>query len=92
MAEITAVITSIDELAAYKLSDDLLLELVSVTVGEDPERAAGNPSRVEAVEPLELIKHQPPGGYFLDNHQVKLTCAKSAGVRLGDPIKFRIIS
>jgi hypothetical protein len=31
MAEIVTVVTSIDPLAPYKVSDDLLLELVNVT-------------------------------------------------------------
>jgi hypothetical protein len=92
MAEITTIVTSIDTLAAYKVSDDLMLELVSVTatVENDPRRATDT-QRVEVVEPLELVKHQPSGGYMLDNSQVQLTCAKSAGVCLGDQIKFRII-
>jgi hypothetical protein len=92
MAEITAVVTSIEELAAYKLSDDLVLELVNVTatVEHDAERAMGS-ARVEVIEPLNLIKHQPSGGYLLDDRKVQLTCAKSAGVRIGDLIKFRTI-
>jgi hypothetical protein len=28
---------------------------------------------------------------MLDNRQVQMTCAKSAGVSLGDRIKFRIV-
>jgi len=32
MAEISMVVTSIDPLAPYKVSDDLILELVNVTV------------------------------------------------------------
>ena len=35
---------------------------------------------IEIVEPHNLAKHQPPGGYLLDNRQVQMTCAKSAGV------------
>lgn len=94
MAEITAIVTSIDELAAYKLSDDLLLELLSVTATaeHDPQPAARTPTRVEVIEPVELIKHQPPGGYFLDNRQVRLTCAKGAAVHLEGRIRFRTIS
>jgi hypothetical protein len=93
MTEISTVVTSIDELAPYKLSDDLLLEMVSVTVRieQDPEHGTPKPARVEIFEPLNLIKHQPPGGYLIDNRQVRLTCAKSAGVRIGDSIRFRTI-
>jgi hypothetical protein len=46
---------------------------------------------VQIVEPHELAKHQPLGGYMLDNRQVQMTCAKSAGISLGDRIKFRIV-
>jgi hypothetical protein len=92
MAEITMVVNSIDFLPPYKVSDDLVLELVSVTaiVKLDPEGAAAAPCRVEIVEPHTLIVHQPPGGYLLENRQMQMTCAKSAGVRLGDEIKFRV--
>jgi hypothetical protein len=88
-------VNSIDPLPPYKVSDDLVLELVSITaiVEEDPEgAAAAAPLRVEIVEPHTLILHQPPGGYLLGNRQVHMTCAKSAGVRLGDEIKFRVAS
>jgi hypothetical protein len=63
-------------------SDDLVLELVSVTaiVKMDPEDAAAAPSRVEIVEPHTLTVHQPPGVYLLDNRRVQMTCARSAGV------------
>jgi hypothetical protein len=94
MAEIITAVTSIDQLATYKFSDDLLLELVSVTatVEHDPESAATESPQVAVVEPLSLIKHQPPSGYLLENRRVQLTCAKSAGVCLGDRIKFRILN
>ena len=85
-------VNSIDPLAPYKVSDDLMLDLVNVTaiVRNDPEGAAAGTCSVEIIEPLNLAKHQPRGGYLLDNRQVQMTCAKSAGVRLGDEIKFRV--
>jgi hypothetical protein len=94
MPEIVTVVTSIDPLAPYKVSDDLLLELVNViaTVEDDSEGASVGTWSVQVVEPHELVKHQPVGGYLFDNRQVQLTCAKSAGVGLGDRIKFRIVS
>ena len=94
MAEISMVVTSIDPLAPYKVSDDLILQLVNVTatVAIDPEDAAMGMHWVQIFEPYELAKHQPPGGYILDNRHVQLTCAKSSGVSLGDRIKFRITS
>jgi len=94
MAEISMVVTSIDPLAPYKVSHDLLLELVNVTatVEDDWEGAAVGTWWVQIVEPHVLVKHQPPGGYILDNRQVQMTCAKSEGVRLGDRIKFKIVS
>jgi hypothetical protein len=94
MAEISMVVTSIDPLAPYKVSDDLVLELVNVTatISDDPEDAAAGMSWVKVVEPQELVKHQPNGGYMVDNRHLQMTCAKSAGVRLGDRIKFRIVS
>ena len=93
MAQIVMVVTSIDTLAAYKVSDDLILELVGVTatVDDDSEGASVGSWWVQVVEPHELVKHQPHGGYMLDNRQVQMTCAKSAGISLGDRIKFRII-
>jgi hypothetical protein len=85
-------VNSIDPLAPYKASSDLVLELVSVTaiVEIDPEDAAAASCRVEIVEPHTLVIHQPPGGYLLDNRQIQMTCAKSAGVRLGDEIRARV--
>lgn len=85
-------VNSIDPLPPYKVSDDLILELACITaiVEDDPEGAAVAPCRVEIVEPYTLIVHQPPGGYLLEDRQVHMTCAKSAGVRLGDEIKFRV--
>jgi hypothetical protein len=93
MAEIIALVTSIDSLAPYKASDDLMLELVNVTalVKNDPEDAAAGACRVEVVEPLNLIKSQPRGGYALENRHIQMTCAKSAEVHLGQEIKFRVV-
>jgi len=93
MAEISMIVTSIDPLAPYKVSDDLILELVSVTatVEDDSEGASVGAWWIQIVEPHELVKHQPLGGYMLDNRQVQMTCAKSAGVRLGDRIKFKVV-
>ena len=86
-------VNSIDPLAPYKASSDLVLELVNVTaiIKNDPEDAAAAPCRVEIVEPHTLVIHQPPGGYMLVNRQVQMTCAKSAGVCLGDEIKLRVV-
>jgi hypothetical protein len=93
MAEIIMLVTSIDPLAPYKFSDDLMLELVNVTasVEDDPEGAAASTCWVEIIELHNLAKHQARGGYMLDNRQVQMTCAKSAGVSLGRQIKFRVI-
>jgi hypothetical protein len=93
MAEIITLVTSIDPLAPYKASDDLMLELVNVTatVEDDPEGAAVDTCRVEIIEPHNLITHQPDGGYMVGDRQVQMTCAKSAGVQLGDQIKFRLV-
>ena len=93
MAEISMLVTSIDPLAAYKVSDDLIVELVNVTatVEDDSEGASVGTWWVQIIEPHKLVKHQSHGGYMLDNRQVQMTCAKSAGVSLGDRIKFRII-
>ena len=86
-------VNSIDPLAPYKASDDLVLELVSATaiIKDDSEGAAAAPCRGEIIEPHNLTIHQPPGGYMLDSHQVQMTCAKSAGVCLGSEIKFRVV-
>ena len=86
-------VNSIDPLAAYKASGDLVLELVSVTavVKDDPEDARAAPCRVEIVEPHNLAIHEPPGGYMLANRQIQMTCAKSSGVCLGDEIKLRVV-
>ena len=83
---------SVDPLAPYKVSDDLVLELVSVTaiIKVDPENAAAAACWVEIVEPHNLALHQPPGGYPLEDRHVQMTCAKSASVRLGEEIKFRV--
>jgi hypothetical protein len=75
-------VNSIDPLAPYKVSDDLILQLVNVTalIRNDPEGVAAATCWIEIIEPHNLAKHQPPGGYLLDNRQVQMTCAKSAGV------------
>lgn len=85
-------VNSIDPLAPYKAADDLILELVNVTaiLKNDPEDAADRPCHAEVIEPHNLAIHQPPGGYIFDNHRVQMTCAKSAGVCLGDEIKLRV--
>ena len=86
-------VNSIDPLAPYKVSDDLMLDLVNVSaiIKIDPEDAAAAGCWVQIVEPHNLAMHQPPGGYLLDNRQVQMTCAKSAGIRLGDEIKLRVV-
>jgi hypothetical protein len=86
-------VSSSDPLAPHKVSDDLMLDLVSVTaiVRNDPEGAAAGTCRVEIIEALNLAKHQPRGGYILDNRQVQMTCAKSAGVHLGDKTRARVV-
>ena len=93
MAEIIALVISIDPLAPFKASDDLVLEFVNVTalVRNDPENAAADACRVEIIEPHNLIKNQPPGGYVLANRHVQMTCAKSAKIQLGQEIKFRVV-
>jgi hypothetical protein len=93
MAKFSMLVTSIDPLAAYRVSDGLIVELVTVTatVEDDSEGASVGSWWVQIIEPHKLVKHQPHGGYILDNRQVKMTCAKSAGVSLGDRIKFRIV-
>jgi hypothetical protein len=86
-------VNSIDRLAPYKASDDLVLDLVNVTatIKNDPEDAGAAPCRVEIIEPHNLAIHEPPGGYMLDNRQIQMTCAKSAGLCLGDEIKLRVV-
>ena len=93
MAEIIMTVNSIDSIAPYKVSDDLILQLVNVTalIKVDPEDVAADICRIQIIEPHNLATHQPPGGYILDNRQVQMTCAKSAGVRLGQEIRFRVI-
>jgi hypothetical protein len=93
VAEIIMLVNSIDLLAPYKVSDDLILELVNVRalIKIDPEGAAAAASWIEVIEPHNLAVHQPPGGYLLDNRQVQMTCAKSAGVHLGDEIRLRVV-
>jgi hypothetical protein len=66
-------------------------ESVTAIVRNDPESAAAGNCRVEIIEPLNLAKHQSRGGYILDNRQVQMTCAKSAGVHLGDEIRARVV-
>ena len=71
-----------------------MLDLVNVTaiIKTDRGGAAAAPCWVEIIEPHNLAKHQPRGGYMLGDRQVQITCAKSVGVRLGDEIKFRVAS
>ncbi len=93
MAEISMVVTSIDPLAPYKFSDDLILELVSVTATlEDPLEAVPDPCWIQIVEPYDLVKHQPDGGYILANRRVQMTFPRSAGVRLSDRMKARVLN
>jgi hypothetical protein len=93
MAEIIALVISVDPLSPFKVSDDLVIEFVNVSalVRNDSENAAADTCRVEVTEPHNLIKNQPPGGYILANRHVQMTCAKSAEVRLGQEIKFRVV-
>lgn len=93
MNEVIALVTSVDPLAPYKVSADLVLELVNVTatIEDDPEVAAASTCWVKIVEPQRLIKHQPDAGYILDNRKVQMTCSISDEVRLGDQVKFKIV-
>jgi hypothetical protein len=86
-------VNSIDALAPYKVSDDLILELVNVTalIKIDPEGAAAAACWIEIIEPYNLAKHQPRGGYLLDNRQIQMTCARSGGVHLGDEIRAKVV-
>jgi hypothetical protein len=60
VAEIIMVVNSIDPLAPYKASDDLVLDLVNVTtiIKNDPEDAGAVPCRVDIVEPHKLAIHE----------------------------------
>jgi len=93
MAEIFMAVTSIDPLAPYKFSDDLILELVNVTatLEDDPGDALPDTCWVQIVEPHHLLKHQPDGGYMLDNRRVQMTFLRRAEIRLSDRVKFRIL-
>jgi hypothetical protein len=93
VSDIIVLVNSIDPLAPYKVSDDLILELVNVNalIKIDPEGAAAAACWIEVIEPHNLAVHQPPGGYLLDNRQAQITCAKSAGVRLGEEIRARVV-
>jgi hypothetical protein len=57
MAEISMLVTSIDPLAAYKVSDDLIVELVNVTatVEDDSEGASVGTWWVQIIEPHKLV-------------------------------------
>jgi hypothetical protein len=94
MTEISTLVTSIETLAPYRLSDDLLLDLLSVTVTaeHDPPSPAVWPLYGRIIEPDKLVPHQPPGGYLLENGRAQLTCTRTAGISLGDQIRFRITS
>jgi hypothetical protein len=63
MAEISMLVTSIDPLAAYKVCDDLTVELVGVTatVEDDSEGASVGAWWIQIIEPHKLVKHQPHG-------------------------------
>ena len=65
---------------------------VTASVEDDSEGASVGTWWVQIVEPQELAKDQPSGGYLIDNRRVQMTFAKSAGLDLGDRIKFRIDS
>ena len=93
MPELTMVVNSIDPLAPYKVSDDLLLDLVNATaiIKIDSENVAVAPCWVEIIEPHNLALHQPLGGYPLDNRQIQITCARSSGIRLGNELRLRVI-
>ena len=56
MAEISMLVTSIDPLAAYKVSDDLILELVDVTatVEDDSEGASVGTWWVQIIEASQI--------------------------------------
>jgi hypothetical protein len=86
-------VNSIDVLAPYKVSDDLILELVNVTalIKIDSEGAAAAACWIEIIEPHSLAVHQPRGGYLLDNRQIQMTCARSAGIHLGDEIRVKVV-
>jgi hypothetical protein len=92
VAEIIMVVNPIDPLAPYEASDDLVLDLVNVTIiKERSGRRCAAPCRVEIVEPHNLAIHEPPGGFMLANRQIQMTCAKSSGACLGDEIKLRVV-
>jgi hypothetical protein len=59
-------VNSIDSLAPYKVSDDLILELVHVTafIKIDPEGAAAAACWIGVIEPHNLTVHQPPRAYL----------------------------
>src|ERR1700730_14482097 len=90
MTEIFMVVTSIDPLAPYKFSDDLELVNVIATLEEDPGDDLPD-TCFQIVEPHHLIKHQPSGGYMLDNRRVQMTFLRSAGIRLSERMKFRVL-
>jgi hypothetical protein len=94
MTEISMVVTSIDSWPPLRFSDDQVLELVTITAvfENGSEGAAAGKAWVQIVESQELAKDQAPSGYLIDNRQVQMTFAKSVEVRVGDRIKFRIVS
>jgi hypothetical protein len=47
---------------------------------------------IEIIEPHNLAKHQPRGGYMLVDRQVQMTCAKSSSIHLEDEIRARVVS
>jgi hypothetical protein len=83
MAEISMLVTSIDPLAAYRVSDDLIVELVNVTatVEDDSEGASVGTWWVQIIEPHKLVKHQPHGGYMLFKTPSAVIVAAPAGIQ-----------
>lgn len=68
MALISMVVTSIVPWPPYRFPDDQLLELVNIAAAfeNDSEGAASGVVWVQIVEPQELAKVQPEGGYIHD--------------------------
>jgi hypothetical protein len=94
MALISMVVISIVPWRRYRFSDDRVLELVDITAAfeNDSEGSASGMVWAQIVEPQQMAKGQPPGGYPRDNRRVRMTVAKSVGLGLGDRIKFSIAS
>ena len=89
VAELIMLLNSIQALAPYKASDDLMPELVNVTaiIKDNREGAGAASCRVEIVEPHNLGIQQPPERVHARQSagsNVQMPCTKSAGVGLGD--------